>query len=285
MSYCHNCGRRLPDGANFCTECGTAVPGASASAARLNGQDVPAHEAKGGGFAKGLVIGLAVAVLYLFVTLLIFGMNINKTDLVRESPEPAVEITDDLTALQNAYAAQIDSVLAATTDDFARSHSRGAIKDYDGDGYAELVLLYSTDGDALTALISRRDGDDGGAVSMECELWTHLAGGASGAVYSGTLDTGDAVLFAEASNWQADTHVATCYVYSLMNSAIELIYKLEYHKDADGNLLDCWVMNADGEMLSHSNVEQFLNIYNAQETTEAAYPNENHGTPLDELFG
>lgn len=284
MPYCHKCGQSLPDDANFCTECGASVPGA-ASGARVNVQPVTAQTPKTGGFAKGLIIGLAVAVVCLFVALLIFGMNINKTDVVRESPEPAVKITDDLAALQNAYAAQIDSVLAATTDDFARSHSRGAVKDYDGDGYAELVLLYSTDGDSLTALISRRDGDDGGAVSMECELWTHLAGGASGAVYSGTLDTGDAVLFAEASNWQADTRVSTCHVYSLMNSAIELIYKLEYHKDADGKLLDCWVMDADGEMLSHSNVEQFLNIYNAQETTEAAYPDESYGTPLDELMG
>lgn len=94
MSYCHNCGHTLPDGAKFCTECGTAVPGASASAARLNGQTAPANDAKTGGFAKGLIIGLAVAVVCLFVTLLIFGMNINKTDVVRESPEPAVEITE-----------------------------------------------------------------------------------------------------------------------------------------------------------------------------------------------
>lgn len=94
MPYCHNCGHNLPDNANFCTECGTAVPGASASAARLNGQPVPAQAPKTGGFAKGLIIGLAVAVVCLFVTLLIFGMNINKTDVVRESPSPAVEITE-----------------------------------------------------------------------------------------------------------------------------------------------------------------------------------------------
>lgn len=282
MSYCHNCGQELSDGAKFCTECGTAVPGATASAARRNGQAV---RAKPSGFAKGLIIGLAVAVVCLFAALFIFTLNTGKGDVVRATAEPAVEINDDLTALQDAYAAQIDSVIAATTDDFARQSNCGALRDYDGDGYAELVLLYSTDGDALNALISRRDGDDGGAVSMECELWTHLAGGASGTVYSGTLDTGDAVLFIEAANWQGDTKVSTCYVYSLMNSAIELVYKLEYHKDTDGKLLDCWVMDADGEMLSHSNVDQFLNIYNAQETVEAAYPNENYGTPLDELIG
>lgn len=93
MPYCHKCGRELPDDANFCTECGAPVPG-TASAARLNGQPVPAQAPKTSGFAKGLIIGLAVAVVCLFVVLLIFGMNINKTDVVRESPEPAVEITD-----------------------------------------------------------------------------------------------------------------------------------------------------------------------------------------------
>lgn len=103
MSYCHKCGHVLPDDANFCTECGTPVSSAAMSEMRLNGQAQPAPAVKSNGFAKGLVLGLVVAVVCLFVSLLIVGMNTDKTDVVRESPEPAVEITDDPSAIYDDY--------------------------------------------------------------------------------------------------------------------------------------------------------------------------------------
>lgn len=103
MPYCHKCGRVLPDDANFCTECGTPVPPTAVSEVRLNGQAQPAPAVKSDGFAKGLILGLIVAVVCLLVALLILGFNANKTDVVRESPEPAVEITEDSSALYDDY--------------------------------------------------------------------------------------------------------------------------------------------------------------------------------------
>lgn len=109
MPYCHKCGHVLPDDANFCTECGTPVHSTAVSEVRLNGQAQPAPAVKSDGFAKGLILGLIVAVVCLLVSLLILGFNANKTDVVRESPEPVVEITDDSSALYDDYGELSDS--------------------------------------------------------------------------------------------------------------------------------------------------------------------------------
>lgn len=190
----------------------------------------------------------------------------------------------EITTLLEAYKSATNAVLEATTDDFAAEYSCGNLYDYDGDGYPELILLYSLDGLALEAVIFRRTDDSAEPVCTQRELWAGMAGGAAGSIYAGTLDTGDPVIFLEATNWEGETKVGRDYVYSLSDTGIEYLYHLEWFADMEGDLINCWVFDADDELMSRDNVEQFLNIYNAREYYEAAYPHEQYGVALAELF-
>lgn len=190
----------------------------------------------------------------------------------------------EITTLLNAYKNATDAVIDATTDDFAAECSRGNLYDYDGDGYPELVLLYSLDGIALESVIFRRTDDSAEPRCLQKELWAGMAGGAAGSIYSGTLDTGESVIFLEATNWEGETKVGRDYVYSLANTDIEYLYHLEWYADIDGNLINCWVFDANDELLSQDNVEQFMSIYDAREYYEATYPSDQHGELLADLF-
>lgn len=216
-------------------------------------------------------------------------------DATQTQPEPAeaesmplynaqgIEVAEITTLLQ-AYKNATEAVIDATTDDFAAECSRGNLYDYDGDGYPELVLLYSLDGISLHSAIFRRTDDSASPVCLERELWSGMAGGASGAIFSGTLDTGESVIFLESTNWEGETKVGKDYVYGLAETDIEPLYCLEWFADIDGNLINCWVFDADGELLSRDNTEQFMNVYNAREYYEATYPSDQHGVLLADLF-
>lgn len=133
-------------------------------------------------------------------------------------------------------------------------------------------------------MIVRRDEYSSAPLSFEVELWPGMAGGANGAVCSGTLDTGEHVLFLDATNWEGDTSVATSYVLSLEYGAIMPIYTLEYAFDLECNLLRCHVMDGEGNTLSMDNEEQFLNIYNARGDIETEFFSDDPDTRLAELF-
>lgn len=218
------------------------------------------------------------------------------TPVVAEAPETEVESDSlptvtaqgievaEISTLLQAYKEVTDAVIEATTDDFAAECSRGNLYDYDGDGYPELVLLYSLDGIALESAIFRRTDDSAAPICMQQELWHILAGGAGGAIYSGTLDTGDPVIFLEETSWEGETKIGKDYVYSLSGADIEYLYRLEWYADVEGDLVNCWVFDANDELMSRDNVEQFLNIYNAREYYEASYPSDQYGVLLADLF-
>lgn len=190
----------------------------------------------------------------------------------------------EITTLLQAYKAATNAVMEATTDDFAAEWNRGNLYDYDGDGYPELILLYSLDGIALESVIFRRTDDSAEPLCLQKELWAGMAGGAAGSIYSGTLDTGESVIFLESTNWEGETKIGKDYVYSLSGSGIEYLYRLEWYADAEGDLINCWVFDADDELMSRDNAAQFMNIFNAREYCEAAYPSDQYGVALADLF-
>ncbi len=338
MPYCHNCGQKLPDGARFCTQCGTAVAAASR---REASPSVPAQPSSHPSPAPrrtqpakkrsstALVVCIAAAVVVLIaavVCLLVLSlsgsgdqaqkpekqkdaaMQITPPPVITEAPEDiplpedsekqtdaAVELTPPpvtvpdtdttrLDGLLDAYKAIADDILSRADSDFGALYDCGCIADYDEDGWPEMVLLYSPDGMALSALVVRRDEYSSAPLSFETQLWPALAGGANGAVCSGTLDTGEHVLFLDATNWEGDVSVATSYVFSLEYSSILPVYTLEYSFDPDGALLGCHVMDGEGNTLSRDNEEQFLNLYNARGGIETEFLSDDPDTRLAALF-
>lgn len=211
-----------------------------------------------------------------------------QTDAAVEiTPPPAAAQSADTTQLEgllDAYKSIADDILSRADSDFGALYDCGCLADYDEDGWPEMVLLYSPDGMALSALIVRRDEYSSAPLRFEMQLWPALAGGANGAVCTGTLETGEHVLFLDATNWEGDTSVATSYVFSLEYSAILPIYTLEYSFDPDGALLRCHVMDGEGNTLSRDNEELFFNLYNARGSIETEFLSDDPGTRLTALF-
>lgn len=307
MPYCHNCGTQLVDGARFCTECGTPVAAASAHEASTpapvqpNGYFSPAPQrvqpAKNRSNTALIVCITAAVVVLIAAVAIVLVLSLSGSGTVAQKPEKqkdaATEITPppvtaqgipvaDIAALLESYRELTDIVMEQTTSDFAAQYNGGNLYDYDGDGYPELVLLYSLDGEALKALIVRHSDDE--PIVLEKELWHFMAGGAAASIYTGTLDTGDPVVFLESTSWEGETKIGKDYVYSLSGSGIEYLYRLEWYADAEGDLINCWVFDADDELMSRDNAAQFMNIFNAREYCEAAYPSDQYGVALADLF-
>lgn len=330
MPYCHNCGAKLPDGANFCPQCAApvAAPAAEAPkpAAPLAGKPAP-RRAKNQNNTALIVCIAAAAVVLLAVIALILVLSLSGRDTDTPLPEKqkdaAVEVMPtlpektkeaketeteplpeeqtgaaeavtsapaqsvdaaQLDALLDSYQSIADDILATADSDFGAQYDCGRLADYDGDGWPEMVLLYSPDGMALNALVVRRDEYSAEPIRFEAQLWPALAGGANGSFSAGTLDTGEHVLFVAATNWEGDVSVATTYVFSLEYGAVTPVYMLDYAFDLDGNLLNCHVMDGEGNTLSRDNEEQFLNVYNARDDVETSFLDDDPDTRLSALF-
>lgn len=205
------------------------------------------------------------------------------TEAVTSAPAQSVDAAQ-LDALLDSYKSIAEDILATADSDFGAQYDCGRLADYDGDSWPEMVLLYSPDGMALNALVVRRDEYSAEPIRFEAQLWPALAGGANGSFSAGTLDTGEHVLFVAATNWEGDVSVATTYVFSLEYGAVTPVYMLDYAFDLDGNLLNCHVMDGEGNTLSRDNEEQFLNVYNARDDVETSFLDDDPDTRLSALF-
>ena len=185
--------------------------------------------------------------------------------------------------LLNAYKSVVDSIIGETTDTgYASEHNCGYLWDYDGDSYPEMVLLYSRDGTELHALIARRTDDSRTPRCMDI-LLCYLAGGADGAIASGTLD-GEPVLHLLYNNFDGDgQQVGTDYVFSLANTDITQLYELEWTADSEGYIQTCSVMSPDGSVQS-TDTDEFMRIYGAMEYYEADYNKTELGIALADMF-
>lgn len=200
-----------------------------------------------------------------------------------QTPAETDAATEDFAALLNAYKSVVDSIIGETTDTgYASEHNCGYLWDYDGDSYPEMVLLYSRDGTELHALIARRTDDSRTPRCMDI-LLCYLAGGADGAIASGTLD-GEPVLHLLYNNFDGDgQQVGTDYVFSLANTDITQLYELEWTADSEGYIQTCSVMSPDGSVQS-TDTDEFMRIYGAMEYYEADYNKTELGIALADMF-
>ena len=250
----------------------TPPPAAPAGGAYFTPTPIPGAKAprREGGRKTGLIIGIAAGAVLAVAAVVILIVTLGGRKTTAPAPKSALAA-----APAETEAPDTGSLSDLIRPDLTEPQEPAAIAPAAATPAAPAPTQSPAETDAAT--------DDSRTPRCMDILLCYLAGGADGAIASGTLN-GEPVLHLLYNNFDGDgQQIGTDYVFSLANTDITQLYELEWTADSEGYIQTCSVMSPDGSVQS-TDTDEFMRIYGAMEYYEAVYGDTELGIALADMF-